>query len=315
MTILKNHPKYFPIFILVGIQLVLLFFIGKLYFNKFLSVTPLNTGVTKNTPTQNYTFFYENEKNITITDKPEWLKNEVKYRHNSDGLNSIREYTLQKNKDTVRIAALGDSFTYGMYMNTKDNWVSSLEKKLNAQECGKKVFEVLNFGVPGYDIEYTLERSRVRAEQYNPDLFIWFIKSDDFSDSKELSAPIEADMLKNNEYTIDLYKRVLDLLFKTHNKEEIIRQQAHQLEEYIAANPKISFLFILPQGSIGYPTLETEQIGKIKNLKKKYPHVDYAFIELGSEHIFSPYDYHFNTSGNLLFSNTLTRLLSNRYCL
>lgn len=311
----RSRLRFAIVSLLVFIELVALLFIGKLYFRRYFSLNTLDSRVTTKYPTHTYKYFYENEKNVTKTDKPEWLENRAEYRHNSDGLNSMREYSIEKGEGVVRMVALGDSFTYGMYINTKDNWVTSLEKKLNLQECGKRRFEVINLGVPGYDIDYTIERSRLRAKKYDPELFIWFIKNDDFTDSKELSSPIEAQLLKYKTYTIDSYKQVLDLLFKTHDKTVIVREQTQQLEQFVAENKKTRFLFVLPKGSTGYPTIEDEQIETIKNLKKEYAHVDYTFIELKREHTFSPHDYHFNSLGNLLFSNTLTWILKDRYCL
>lgn len=307
--------KYVIVFAIVLVEFFTLYFIGKTYFRRYISLNILDSRVTKKYPTHTYKYFYENQKNVTKTDKPEWLEHGVEYHHNSEGFNNMREYALKKKKNVVRMAALGDSFTYGMYMDTKNNWVTSLEKKLNLQECGKRTFEVLNLGVPGYDIDYTIERSRLHGEKYEPDIFLWFVKSDDFSDSKELSMPIEVNILKHQSYTVDLYKQALDVLFKTYDKAEIIKEQAHQLEQYVAENKKTSFLFILPQGSVGYPIIEDGQLEVIKNLKNKYTHVDYVFIELKREHTFYPNDYHFNSFGNLLFSNTLTQILSNQYCL
>lgn len=308
----QNHAV---IFILISVELVVLFFIGYGYLRRYFSLNPLDSRVTKERPTKTYKYFYENEKNVVRTEKADWMDRAVKYHHNRDGLNSMRDYPLEKEKGIFRIAAIGDSFTYGMYVNTKDNWATSLERKLNLQECGKRTFEVINLGVPGYDVDYTIERNKLRGEQYGPDLFIWFIKSDDFSDSKELSAPFEAQILKGQAYSVDLYKQALDLLFKTHDRAKIIKEQTDRLEQYIAENKNTKFLFILPKGTIGYPTVDRKEEETIKELKRKYGHVDYAFIELKKEHTFSPHDSHFNAAGHLLFSNFLTQKLSDAYCL
>ena len=58
---------------------------------------------------------------------------------------------IKKNKDTFRIITLGDSFTFGMYINTKDNWTELLEDKLNSDMGCKNIsmFEVINLGVGG----------------------------------------------------------------------------------------------------------------------------------------------------------------------
>lgn len=315
MNISRKQWKRIAFFVLVSLELVILFFIGQRYLRRFFSFNPLDSRVTKEHSTSAYTYFYENERNIVKTDKMDWMEEAVEYRHNGDGLNNIRDYPLEKKKNVFRIAAVGDSFTYGMYVSTKDNWATSLERKLNLQECGKRAFEVINLGVPGYDINYTIERNKLRGEEYKPDLFIWFIKSDDFSDSKELSAPFEAQILRGKTYTVDLYKQALSLVFKKYDKAKIVSEQTNHLEQYIAENKNTSFLFVLPKGTIGYPSIDKEQEETIKRLKKKYKNVDYTFIELKREHTFFPHDSHFNVAGHQLFSNFLTRVLSGTYCL
>ena len=104
---------------------------------------------------------------------------------NADGLNALRNYTPEKPANTFRIIALGDSYTYGLWVNTEDNWPSLLERDLT-QRCYGKHFEVINLGVGGYDIQYAVERYRLKGMKYDPDLVVWFLKDDDFNSINEL---------------------------------------------------------------------------------------------------------------------------------
>jgi len=101
------------------------------------------------------------------------------YTINRDALNERFNYPIKKEKGTYRIMALGDSLTYGLYVNTNKNWTELLEDKLNKdfKFPNIKKFEVINLGVDGYDIEYTVERYKIRGKKYNPDLIIWPIRS------------------------------------------------------------------------------------------------------------------------------------------
>ena len=51
---------------------------------------------------------------------------------------------------------------------------------------GINKYEVINLGVPGYDIKYSVERFRIRGEKYNPDLVIWQLGDDDFTQIAEV---------------------------------------------------------------------------------------------------------------------------------
>lgn len=120
-------------------------------------------------------FFYQLVPNTTVNDFPPWLKDKPIETHNSDGLNERFNYSIDKNKETYRIITLGNSFTYGIYVSTADNWVELLEDKLNNNPpCGNiKKYEVINLGVPGYDTQYTYMRYVSKGKKYNPDLIIW----------------------------------------------------------------------------------------------------------------------------------------------
>jgi hypothetical protein len=75
-----------------------------------------------------------------------------RFRISSAGLRD-REHSLQKPDAAFRIAAIGDSITYGLGSPRARSWVEGLENMLNARAVsGSPRFEVLNFGVPGYHI-------------------------------------------------------------------------------------------------------------------------------------------------------------------
>ena len=96
-----------------------------------------------------------------------------RFRISSAGLRD-REYSLQKPDATFRIAAIGDSITYGMGSPRGNSWVEGLEHMLNDRPMsGSPRFEVLNFGVPGYQIGQVAERLRVHGLPHEPDLILY----------------------------------------------------------------------------------------------------------------------------------------------
>jgi lysophospholipase L1-like esterase len=90
------------------------------------------------------------------------------YRINQDGIRD-RDYTPEKPSGTFRIAAVGDSVTFGFGLELKDTWPKQLEREL--QKTQPHV-EVINFGVMGYNTPQEAERIQDKVLKYQPDLII-----------------------------------------------------------------------------------------------------------------------------------------------
>jgi lysophospholipase L1-like esterase len=133
--------------------------------------------------------YYELIPNVTDIDRADWLPNyQVTYTYNADGQNDRFNYLINKKEKTYRIAAIGDSFTFGSYVATKDNWTEILEDTLNNKPlCGPQdKYEVINFGVRGYDAQDETMSFFRKAAKYSPDMIIWFLYVNDFNENNEL---------------------------------------------------------------------------------------------------------------------------------
>lgn len=121
-------------------------------------------------------YFYEPKPGDTIQQTPDTPSEDVRYAINSDTINSLKDFSETKSEGTIRIVTLGDSYTYGLFVNTEENYSSLLERMLNESNiCSSpRNFEVINLGVPGYDTQYSYQRFIKRGLKYNPDLVIWF---------------------------------------------------------------------------------------------------------------------------------------------
>jgi hypothetical protein len=73
------------------------------------------------------------------------------FRTNSRGLRDD-EYRVEKLAGTFRIAAVGDSYTMGTGVAIGDAYHSLVEDRLNRSSGGGR-FEVINFGVGGYQLD------------------------------------------------------------------------------------------------------------------------------------------------------------------
>lgn len=142
----------------------------------------------------NYKYFYEPKPNSEIIESLQWMGLDYSITNtiNADGLNQISNYVTTKSAGTYRIITIGDSFTYGQNVNTKDNYPTQLENLLNSQFKCKNInkFEIINLGVSGYDISYTIERLKLRGLKYNPDLVLFLLINDDFYRYDEALIPL-----------------------------------------------------------------------------------------------------------------------------
>lgn len=85
-----------------------------------------------------------------------------------------REFPQQKPDGVFRIAAIGDSVTFGFDVAQHEAYPKELERLLNASvRPGAPRYEVLNFGVSGYNIPQVVERLRTLVLRYQPDLVLY----------------------------------------------------------------------------------------------------------------------------------------------
>lgn len=150
-------------------------------------------------------FFFEPEPSIQVM-RMNWLGKGYDYKvtHfiNRDSLNQIGEIEEKKPVNTIRIVTLGASYTFGANVNTIDTYPSQLQSLLNRECSGVPRYEVINLGVFGYDIQYSVERFRVRGAKYDPDIVLWYITPDNFDLIKEIDGkkvikdPDHEDLLK-----------------------------------------------------------------------------------------------------------------------
>lgn len=80
--------------------------------------------------------------------------------------------------NTLRVAVLGDSFTFGWGVAADEAWPALLEARLGSKLDGMDV-EVLNFGVPGYNTWLQLLHWQRVVSRYRPDAVLLGYYSND----------------------------------------------------------------------------------------------------------------------------------------
>jgi lysophospholipase L1-like esterase len=99
------------------------------------------------------------------------VRAEVLYRVNGEGLRGA-ETTVEKPAGVRRIAVLGDSIAFGYWVAEEDAFPRQLETMLNPVGATGARVEVLNFGVPGYNLDQEIEALRTKALGFSPDLVV-----------------------------------------------------------------------------------------------------------------------------------------------
>ena len=90
---------------------------------------------------------------------------------NSHGLRGP-ETTYQKPPGTFRILNLGDSIVMGWGVREENTYGRRLESMLNKESSGDTRFEVINAGVPGWNLENASAYLQAEGLKYDPDLIL-----------------------------------------------------------------------------------------------------------------------------------------------
>jgi hypothetical protein len=141
---------------------------------------------------------------------------------NSDGLRDV-EHSINKPKDVIRIAIVGDSHEFGEGVELEETYSKVLEKMLK-RECSKK-YETIILAVPGYDIWQKIEFLKIKGIKYSPDIIILGIGIDDLVNTSKLSELYKIERRKirelnltGEEYKIEEYKRIAQVNANEINK-------------------------------------------------------------------------------------------------
>lgn len=105
------------------------------------------------------------------------------HRHlitNKRGMRSDHDYTEEKDSGVIRIVGLGDSGMFGWNVEQGQDYMSVLEKNLNARGDGWR-YDALNLGAPGYNSQQEVACLRVKGLAYHPDIVVVGWCDNDFS--------------------------------------------------------------------------------------------------------------------------------------
>jgi hypothetical protein len=290
-------------------------------FSKIVNINPIRKENIVFSPSEEYRYYYELPKEATDEARINWLPNGVKYTYNHDGLNERFNYDLQKLPDSIRIVTMGDSFVFGMWVDTKDNFSELLEDKLNTISVCKnqKNIEVINIGVPGYDLRYEFHRYEDKGTKYSPDLVIWFMRDENIYLNADKYLGLQKYYQKQLDATVSGLNQVKDqnpdlsasdLSFRK-NLDTFYRMSFDEQTEYF--KPEVESLYNFRKLYNPNLLIVTTEKSKtryktiLKEFAKSNPKNYY--LEIPDFQTFHPYDYHPNVVGHQQISDAILEYL------
>lgn len=219
------------------------------------SVNPLNKSFLTISEDGELKHYYEPKAGTKEEIDLSWLGEEYNYKVyydiNGDSLNQHSSPVIEKPPGTFRIATLGDSFTFGVNVNTAENYPSKLQLLLDTQCKDSINYEVINLGVGGYDFQYAVSRLQKRGMKYDPDIVVWLIIGDNFLRFNELLIPLSTryaqEMKESGEYDrlvkagtpYPAWSKARDeIIAKLGGEDEILNFQKKRLESIFAVFKK-----------------------------------------------------------------------------
>jgi hypothetical protein len=268
-----------------------------------------------------FKYYYELKPSQKEEDKPEWLVEKAVYTINADGLNDRYDYPIEKPADTFRIITIGDSFTFGHFVNTADNWTEKLEDLLNqsSNSCAIKKFEVINLGMRGFDIPYLIQRYENLGAKYNPDLIIWFENGSGFTRNNELLLPLiekcedEKKVTDPQENIYQIYEECWKAgeaqIEQEHSAEELSNIFQGYLSNFFQKIDTHKFIFFTFEPSV-YKKSEAETL---QSWMKNFPNISFSSVvpNIYKRHEVLP-DSHPNKKGHETIAKSIYSVLHER---
>ncbi len=115
----------------------------------------------------------------------------------------FRGESVQDRAGRPRVIVIGDSIAFGLGVNDDETFSVVLENELEGEA------EVLNWGVPGYNLVQTLELLRTKGEQYEPAVVVYALNYNDLEPVAIESARVIRYTLWSNIYSIYRHLRFL----------------------------------------------------------------------------------------------------------
>ncbi|MBI4974119.1 hypothetical protein HZC27_05935 [Candidatus Roizmanbacteria bacterium] len=268
------------------------------------SIKVIDSKSIKRTPHGDLKYYYEPIADTISHESDNILPG--KYTINKDTFNERFNYTPQKPDKVYRVMSIGDSYTFGMFVDTDRNWSEQLEDKLRTSCIKYGSYDVINLGVYAYDFAYEVERFINRGNKYSPDHIVWLVvhfeRMTDAIEGEMRSikenlkrTKTEAEITKITNKPYNIWLQASEQLKKKISHEENINYQNKQLKRFFSEY-RGKVLFVLTP----WISEEGEQM-----LKSYNTHDNVNIIRLSNNimNLHFPTDTHPNVEGHKFIAN------------
>lgn len=233
------------------------------------------------------------------------------YSTNADGLAETKDFQIYKQKNIFRIISLGDSFVFGLHVPQNKNYSKILEYRLN-KECKKyEKYEVINFGVPGYDFRYSADKLINKGTKYTPDQIIWWVNDNDIDtfdpevkkkvDERMITEKIDANTKTGKERYEAIYNEERDELKEMYGSDYFSKRIKNTLYDVDSHTQNINKLFIWDKDTNNQFKLLLNTMTDLKNISilENSPNLK------SDQSLTIPNDFHPSASGHELIADNL----------
>ena len=192
-------------------------------------------------------------------------------------------YPKHRDRNTLRIALVGDSFVEGIQVFDRQHYRHILEQKLS-KLLNKKV-EVLNFGVGGYNLRDIYIDIRQRLLTYNPNIILVFIRGGNFVQGDKNPGP---DLKLVHDSLLIEYNYKNTKQYKLRKEFQVLREYSignlikESYEEYYRKNYQKTLLGKFY--TLFYPTIIPKGDEENDNIPDKYYKINKAILEKISDY-------------------------------
>lgn len=239
----------------------------------------------------------------------------ARIKTNSKGLRD-KEYSINKPKNTFRVAVIGDSISMPGGVDIEDAYHTLLEDRLN-KENRNVSYEFINFSVAGYNLRQYLGVMEHKAKKYAPDLiligFAWndcYVPPDEMFE--KLFVPKRESHPLYESFALKLFRRV-------YRNKEILRRtnvaptedQMKYMEKMFAKMHEFSKKHNIPIVVI-YLSIREKDSKPIESLIKRNKFFSFdaaSSIRGSSDYRIYPIDDHPNAEAHKIFADRIYNFL------
>ena len=148
------------------------------------------------------------------------LSEPIIWKINKNGIRSDRPINSKNEK--FRILTYGDSETFGWSVRLEDTWQRHME------ELDEQV-EVINLGIPGYNVEDVANHMELTAPELKPDLIIYLFHKNDFYESFSITPVLSKS---------ELYIHLRMAFYVLNSKKRHAWRKSPEGKRFVASNIK-----------------------------------------------------------------------------